>query len=319
MMRPGNCAMAFVGVLIGAIAELGAFWFLFAPMAEPPSIFYTSWYGLFNSHYWGILPLILPDYPLIILVTLAATAAFLVTGAGNVLNDYYDRELDKKAHPERPIPSGKVSPKDAWQFALILFSLGIFITMLVNWLCLLIALLNTYLLFIYERSYKAKGLSGNFIISYLTASVFIFGGASVRSFLFVPIFFLLALLANVAREITKDIEDMKADSAYRKTLPMTVGTRGASDRAIFYLWIAIILSFLPLLIMIMMPGYIWTAYLVKLIGYLAIVLVADVIFIYSTNLIMKNPRKAQTRMKLGMAIAMLAFFLFGAISPVITM
>lgn len=34
------------------------------------------------------------------------TVIFFIIG-GNTLNDYLDRDLDKFAHPERPLPSGK--------------------------------------------------------------------------------------------------------------------------------------------------------------------------------------------------------------------
>jgi geranylgeranylglycerol-phosphate geranylgeranyltransferase len=299
--------MAFIGVIIGAIAEELSVFSLNAPLSAYP---WTFGNGVFLSPYWGLFGMVYQDYqnwtPAWVPILLASIAAFLVTGAGNVLNDYYDYKLDKKAHPERPIPSGEVSPKDALTFAMMLFTTGILITILINWMCVMIAILNTALLFQYEKKYKAKGLSGNVIISYLTASVFLFGGASVLSFKFVPIFFLLALFANVGREITKDIEDMKADAAFRKTLPLTSGKKTAAILAIRFVVAAVVLSFLPLAILIWAP-----VYLGKVLLYLAFVIVADIVFIYSCTMVMKNPGKAQSRMKDAMIIAMLSFFAIG--------
>jgi geranylgeranylglycerol-phosphate geranylgeranyltransferase len=312
MMRPGNCAMALLGVFIGAMVELFNFF----------SIFYMHLggsYSIFNrfipnSPYWGLLTLLFPSYgslPIFIPIFFAALAAFLVTGAGNVLNDFYDAELDKKAHPERPIPSGEVSPKSAWNFAMTLFAGGLILAVLVNWICVIFVFVNTGLLFTYERSLKAKGLSGNITISYLTASVFLFGGASIVSFVFVPILFLLALLANVSREITKDIEDMEADAAYRRTLPMILGRSLAARTAGKYLKAAVVLSFLPLIIFLW-PGAI-TMMMVKVMGYIAVVIVADFFFLSSIGIISINPHEAQFYMKVGMMVAMIAFFLLGAL------
>lgn len=37
----------------------------------------------------------------------------LVTAAGNVINDYFDVEIDRVNRPDRPIPSGQVRLPDA--------------------------------------------------------------------------------------------------------------------------------------------------------------------------------------------------------------
>jgi geranylgeranylglycerol-phosphate geranylgeranyltransferase len=307
MMRPGNCAMALLGVFIGAIVEL---WSILGLIySEVGAKTTLDLFGISNSPYWGLLSLLFPSYlnmPILVPIFFAGLAAFLVTGAGNVLNDYYDAELDKKAHPERPIPSGQVLPKSAWNFAMALFAGGLVLAVLVNWICVIIAVVNTGLLFAYERSLKAKGLSGNKTISYLTASVFLFGGAAVVSFLFVPILFLLAYLANVSREITKDIEDMEADATYRRTLPMILGRSSAAKVAGDHLKYAVVLSFMPLIILFFMPMII-----IKIMGYISIVILADFFFLSSIGIIKINPREAQFHMKLGMLVAMIAFFLLG--------
>jgi geranylgeranylglycerol-phosphate geranylgeranyltransferase len=312
MMRPGNCAMALLGVFIGAIVELfNGFSIFHMTVGGSYSIFNRF---IPNSPYWGLLTLLFPNYgalPIIIPIFFAALAAFLVTGAGNVLNDFYDAELDKTAHPERPIPTGEVTLKSAWNFAMALFTGGLILAVLVNWICVIFALVNTGLLFTYERSLKAKGLSGNITISYLTASVFLFGGASIVSFVFVPILFLLALLANVSREITKDIEDMEADAVYRRTLPMIIGRSLAARTAGKYLKAAVVLSFLPLIIFLW-PGAIMMM-MVKVMGYIAVVIIADFFFLSSIGIITINPHEAQFYMKLGMIVAMIAFFLLGVL------
>jgi 4-hydroxybenzoate polyprenyltransferase len=154
--------------------------------------------------------------------------------------------------------------------------------------------------------------------------VFLYGGAAVLSFSYVLILFLLALLANVSREITKDIEDMTADKVYRQTLPLTAGKKRATEIAKTYLLWAVILSFLPILFMIIQtlnsnirtePS--WSSIISRTLIYAFGVILADAVFINSYYAIKVNPKMAQERMKLGMLIAMLAFFLFGLFGLII--
>jgi len=80
LLRPGNGVVASAAVLAGALAGAG-----------PPAVEGTT----------------------LVRVALGCAAAFCFIGAGNALNDFFDREIDKKAHPDRPIPSGRVTPRAA--------------------------------------------------------------------------------------------------------------------------------------------------------------------------------------------------------------
>ena len=42
-------------------------------------------------------------------ILLATLAVFFETSAGNVINDYFDYQIDLINKPERPIPSGRIS------------------------------------------------------------------------------------------------------------------------------------------------------------------------------------------------------------------
>ena len=50
---------------------------------------------------------------------LGFVTSFTLTGASMAINDYYDREIDAINEPNRPIPSGAVSPKEALSFAAV--------------------------------------------------------------------------------------------------------------------------------------------------------------------------------------------------------
>jgi len=46
-------------------------------------------------------------------LVISAIIVFLFIAGGNSLNDYIDAEIDKTAHPERPVPSGRMTPIQA--------------------------------------------------------------------------------------------------------------------------------------------------------------------------------------------------------------
>jgi len=235
-------------------------------------------------------------------VLLASLVAFLVCGAGNVINDYFDYEADKINNPSRPLPSGKISLSKAYAYAISLFFIGVLLSFGINIYAFTIALLNSLLLYIYPWRVKEKGgLSKNLLVSYLVASPFLFGGVSAgetAEWRATLIFVFLAFFANTSREIIKDIEDIRGDVA--NTLPKKVGIKTSCKIAFLFTFLAVILSPLPSLL-----GYLNLYYLL-LVG------IADVIFLYTTLSFMHNPsieraKITQRRIKLGMIFALIAF------------
>lgn len=266
MMRPANCLMASAAAMIGM---------LIAGHSLSPA---------------AALPIFV--------------VVFLVTGAGNAVNDYFDRDIDKINRPDRPIPRGAVSPKAALVWSLVLFAAGCAISGLVNQICLAIAIFNSLLLYLYARNLKATPLAGNLAVSYLTGSSFVFGGAAfgMRGLEATISIALLAALATMSREIAKDIEDMEGDrKCGAKTLPIIAGEKASGILAALLGAAAVALSFfVPLGV-----------------AYLAIVAMADLFFLLSiAKLLKKDFTGAQKALKMGMAVALLAF-LAGALQPLI--
>ena len=111
-------------------------------------------------------------------VALIFLVVFLITGAGNAVNDYYDREIDSVNRPSRPIPSGRILPRTAFRYSLALFAVGCIMAGLVSQICLAVAVFNSALLFFYARNLKATPLAGNISVAFLTGSTFLFGGAA---------------------------------------------------------------------------------------------------------------------------------------------
>ncbi len=261
IMRPGNCLMAGIAALIGLL------------VADP-----------------GAAPLT---------AVLVALAVFAVTGAGNAVNDYFDREIDAVNRPGRPIPSGRISPGRAFAWSIVLFAAGCVFALFINPLALAIALFNSVLLYLYARNLKVTPFAGNLAVGYLTGSTFLFGGAAGDDVEITAFLFLLASLATLAREIEKDIEDVAGDrTSGAKTLPIVIGERRSSLLAAAFVVAAIGLSYLAPL---------GRAYIVA-------VTVADVLFLVAlARIIGGEASMAQKMLKMGMAAA-LAAFLVAAVS-----
>ncbi|KPJ55925.1 hypothetical protein AMJ49_06070 [Parcubacteria bacterium DG_74_2] len=260
LIRPLNCLMVSIGVIIGSFTGIGV------------------------------------DFSFASLIFLAVLVAVVVNMGGNSLNDYFDREIDIIAHPKRPLPSKRLTPKFVVIFTVSCFIAGIFFSTFINPFCFAVALVSVIVLILYEKYLKNKGLIGNMAVAYLTGSIFLFGGAAVGRIMAPVILAVLAFFATLAREIIKDVEDIAGDRKERQTLPMKIGEKNSVIIADFCLAGAIFLSFLPLVKNILGKGYL-------------IVIIADVVFIYSMFIAFKNPRSAQKAIKIGMILALISFLL----------
>jgi geranylgeranylglycerol-phosphate geranylgeranyltransferase len=220
---------------------------------------------------------------------------FMVTGAGNAVNDYFDREIDAINRPDRPVPSGRVTPRQALMWSLALFTAGCVLASLVNSLCFGIAAVNSILLYFYARNLKTTPLMGNICVAYLTGSTFLFGGAvyGYAGMISAIVPFWLSSLATMSREIMKDVEDVEGDSKVgARTLPILVGDKVSGILAAIFAIVAVGLSYQPSF---------GTAYLV-------VIALADVFLLGSVwKIIKKDASGSQRALKLGMTVALLAF------------
>lgn len=238
-------------------------------------------------------------------VLLLFCVVLLVTAAGNTINDYFDAEIDAVNRPDRPIPSGSVSRNTAWQFAAFLFCAGIIVSFFLNTLCWGIAVFNTLLLIAYAARLKSTPLVGNAAVSYLSASIFLFGGALAGWNGFVHMLPVAAItfLAMLARELLKDAEDIVGDtSGGAVTLPILIGIPATARLACLFAVLAVIASVVP---------YTWWG-----IWYLAGILVVDCVIIAAalsaiccgTADCVKASRST-TLLKLGMFASLVVFTL----------
>mgnify|MGYP001587684783 CR=1 FL=1 len=259
-----------------------------------------------------MVPLIVPVAnafgvdPLHLGIIFAAVAAALQLGAGNAINDYFDREIDKIGKPLRPIPSGRISPANAKIYAAALFALSLVFAGMINIYAFLLAAFNIFVSYIYSAHFK-KTPYGHFVVSYMIGSMPIF--ASLIAEKIPPAIFLLAgmnFFANLMREVAKGIEDYKADKKLgARTLEIEFGKEKAAAVGIGAAAIGILLSPLPI-------------YFGLNFNYIFVSAIADLVFAYCAYLLWKSREetlveaettgeKVQKYSKLGMIISLVAF------------
>lgn len=105
MQHTGHIATSTARPQAGALLEL----------LKPITWFPPMWAFLCGSVSAGVAPW---DQPLLIIAGIALTGP-LVCGASQVVNDWFDREVDAINEPQRPIPSGRAPGSSAFWFALI--------------------------------------------------------------------------------------------------------------------------------------------------------------------------------------------------------
>jgi len=231
-------------------------------------------------------------------VALAIAATGLATGAGNAINDYFDREIDAVNRPDRPIPSGRVSPRETLVFSIALFFGAVTAALLLPIEAIIIAVINLLALLAYTELFKGLPGVGNVIVGYLTGSTFLFGGAAVGEPFGAIILFFLAAIATVTREIVKDVEDIDGDRKENlRTLPIVIGERPA-------LWVgtgAIVLGVAASVI----------PYVTETFGliYLLAIIPADIVMLWATYRSFSDPTVGQKYLKVGMLLAAVAFLL----------
>ena len=250
----------------------------------------------------------LPQHVLPVLI--ASVSVFLVTSAGNILNDILDSETDMINHPNRPIPSGQIAKRSARIYAYFVFILPIALVIpytligVYSPFILVIVIAAELLLISYETRTKNLCLSGNATVSVLVVLIFIYGGMAVGAVSPMILLFILASLSNFSREIIKDVEDIKGDIG-RTTFPKVHGAHAASKVASGSMILAIVISPLPFLIGIFSYPY------------LVAVSIADIIFVMSIHNIVNDPERNEKLSKIAMILALAAFVIGGITANIV--
>ena len=190
--------------------------------------------------------LLLNDIPPIGSLVVAAAGAAFICGFGNALNDYADRKIDRINRPDRPIPSGLLTPRQGLIAAILHLAAGVALAWAAGYTCLLIAAAAAILLVGYSLFGKRLLVFSNMWVAAVSALSFAYAAAVADTWTwtqirFVALGIVLGFLFHLGREIVKDMADQPGDSELGvRTVPIAFGLKAskAAAIAVFALMIA---------------------------------------------------------------------------------
>lgn len=248
---------------------------------------------------------------LLLNIILGVITYFFMAGSGMVINDYYDIEIDKINRPERPIPRGSITLKQA-KFLWILTSLlGIGIALLhsllfnIGYLNIIIAILFAFIGWLYAAWGKKSGFIGNIIVSVSFSIGLIYGAVLNNSNIppYIYFFFLTAFFLLLSREIIKGCEDIEGDKSQGvKTLAIQIGVKKSTKISLIFALLAIVFFILPYFTNILNRFL----FLISMIFGLATVLYTIALML-KRNLVRKDFKKISFLLKISMFLGLIAF------------
>jgi geranylgeranylglycerol-phosphate geranylgeranyltransferase len=171
-----------------------------------------------------------------------------IGSAGFSVNDFFDRKSDALVKPNRPIPSGEISPKTAVGVSVFFFLFGLLQAFLLNWLCFLIVLIDSILLVAYSVYIKRKsGFISNLLVGGLIGTTFLYGeAAGFGAITYASLTMYPIVLGSIGGNILRDILSLEGDSkAGYPTLPQRFGIENSVRAAAFFFIGCAVLSPLP--------------------------------------------------------------------------
>jgi 4-hydroxybenzoate polyprenyltransferase len=128
---------------------------------------------------------------------LLVTSACLYAG-GIVFNDVFDFELDKKERPERILPRGLISLKDANYFGILLFLIALLFSGMVHASSFFLTILLIILVLLYDKYAKHHIVAGPLVMGLCRSTNLLLGLSFVGEALFTHYFIAIIPMVFIA-------------------------------------------------------------------------------------------------------------------------
>lgn len=223
---------------------------------------------------------LLPDRMLII----GFFCGFFIAGSANILNDYFDFEVDKHNAPNRPIPSGSFSKTGALLFSILTAFIGLFLALIISKVVFVFCVFLWLLSISYNWKLKEKGVFGNVIVAVCVASTFILG-AIISGTIWNKYIWLISLIAffiDLGEEIAGDAMDVEGDKL-RKTNSVAIkyGRDFALKLSSF--------SFLTVILISLIPVFLNQMSFI----YIILLIIVDFLILYFTYKLLKSKTRTE--------------------------
>lgn len=197
---------------------------------------------------------------------LLVLASLCIAAAGYIINDYFDINIDEVNKPDKMVVDKLINRRWAIAWHFMLSTTGVLLTVLAlpflqKWYLILANILCVVLLWLYSTNFKKSLLTGNLVISLLTAWTILviffskvnlsdaFGAGDNNHSKFFRLAILyagFAFIISLVREAIKDLEDMAGDAKYGcRTMPIVWGVN--ATKVYIAVWLIVLLSLLIIL------------------------------------------------------------------------
>ena len=167
-------------------------------------------------------------------VVLAALVTMCGWEAGLYAGDYYDRDIDARSKPLRPVPSGRVSAREAFLTMVGLIVAGCLCALALGVGNLVLAILTTVFGIAYSKIFKSRAILGNFDRGVLGICAVLFGALAGGDVLRPAVLLLAALVFfhDAATNLIGAVRDVDGDrDAGCTTVPVVYGVARSVDIA----------------------------------------------------------------------------------------
>lgn len=175
---------------------------------------------------------------------LMAVSTVLISAGGYIINDYYDQKIDLINRPEKVVVGTKIRRRLAILAHFGLSISGIAVGFYLDIKIGVVHIFSTFCLWYYSNYLRRLPLIGNLIIAFLTSLTMLIVAIYIeRNEILIYIYAVFAFGIVLIREVIKDIEDFKGDSAFGvQSIPVLWGIRSA--KAFIFLVVIGSISFL---------------------------------------------------------------------------
>lgn len=230
-----------------------------------------------------------------------------IAAAGNIINDYFDYDIDVINKPNKVVVQKIISKKWILFWYALLNIIGIALSFIIEattqiQFLVFSNILAIIILFFYSAFFKKKFLVGNILISILTAwTILIFSFCELEFFstkilhtnLVIAEFFNLsflyagfAFIISLIREIIKDMEDIVGDEKFGcKTVPIVLGIYSAKIVVFILLILLLILLIIVPFYFISLTGLGWISFI-----YLLLFVIIPLFFIMLKLPVINSPK-----------------------------
>jgi 4-hydroxybenzoate polyprenyltransferase len=193
-------------------------------------------------------------------------ASIFIAAAGYIINDYFDINIDEVNKPHKMVVDKLISRRWAIAWHFMLSGAGVILTFLAlpffqKWYLILANMICVAALWLYSTNFKKSLLTGNIVISLLTAWTILiiffskvnvsdaFGNGEVNHIRFFRLAILyagFAFIISLIREAIKDMEDMPGDEKYGcRTMPIVWGVN--ATKVYVAVWLIVLIAILIVL------------------------------------------------------------------------